>query len=34
MIKRKYYGCYGLLKEYIQLVFKVDWLYELEYVQR
>ena len=33
-VRGKYYGCYQLLKEYIQLVFKIDWLYELEYVQR
>ena len=34
MIKGRHYSSNHLLKEYVQLVFKVKWLEELEFVQK
>lgn len=29
MIKGKYFGCYQVLKNYVQLIFKLRWTEEL-----
>lgn len=34
MIKGKNHGCYSILQEYIQLAFSINWLQELEYVEK
>jgi hypothetical protein len=34
MIKGKYFGCYRILQEYVEMIFRTNWTQELEYVER